>query len=45
MANVTVLNGTMNQKEIDQYINLIEKENPTRKDGNSGTFLTAILSI
>ena len=25
MANVTVLNGTMNQKEIDQYINLIEK--------------------
>ena len=31
MANVTVLNGAMDQKEIDQYINLIEKENPTRK--------------
>ena len=31
MANVTVLNGAMEQKEIDQYINLIEKENPTRK--------------
>ena len=31
MTNVTVINGTMDQKEIDQYINLIEKENPTRK--------------
>ena len=31
MTNVTVINGTMEQKEIDQYINLIEKENPTRK--------------
>ena len=31
MTNVTVINGTMEQKEIDQYINLIEKENPPRK--------------
>lgn len=31
MANVTVINGTMDQNEIDQYIDIIEKENPTRK--------------
>lgn len=31
MASVTVINGTMKQQEIDQYINLIEKQNPTRK--------------
>ena len=31
MASVTVINGTMEQQEIDQYINLIEKQNPTRK--------------
>ena len=29
MTNVTVINGTMDQKEIAQYINLIEKENKT----------------
>lgn len=45
MANVTVLNGTMDQKEIDQYINLIEKENPTRKVKLWNFPLTAILSI
>lgn len=31
MASVTVINGTMKQQEIDRYINLIEKQNPTRK--------------
>ncbi|GFI61748.1 hypothetical protein IMSAG049_00911 [Clostridiales bacterium] len=30
MANVTVINGTMNQNEINEYIQLIEKENPNR---------------
>ena len=31
MANVTVLNGTMDEKEINGYIDIIEKENPSRK--------------
>lgn len=31
MVDVKVINGEMDQKEIDQYINIIEKENPTRK--------------
>ncbi len=31
MTNVTVINGTMDQNEIEQYIDIIEKENPTRK--------------
>ena len=31
MLNVTVLNGTMDQKEIDEYVKFIEKENPERK--------------
>ncbi len=31
MLDVKVNNGTMAQEEIDQYINIIEKENPTRK--------------
>lgn len=30
-VNVTVNNGTMDQKEINQYIELIQKENPSRK--------------
>ncbi|MEA4973928.1 MAG: anaerobic ribonucleoside-triphosphate reductase [Candidatus Metalachnospira sp.] len=30
MLNVSVLNGTMEQNEIDQYMNYIEKENPNR---------------
>ena len=34
MANITVLNGTMDQKEIDQYVNIILKDNPTRKLDN-----------
>lgn len=34
MANITVLNGTMGQKEIDQYISIILKDNPTRKLDN-----------
>ena len=29
MTNVTVLNGTMDEKEINGYIELIEKENPS----------------
>lgn len=31
MLNVSVLNGAMEQNEIDQYVNFIEKENPNRK--------------
>lgn len=31
MLDVTVLNGTMEQKEIDEYVKFIEKENPERK--------------
>ncbi len=31
MAEIKVINGTMEQEEINQYINIIEKENPTRK--------------
>ena len=31
MLDVTVVNGTMEQKEIDEYVNFIEKENPERK--------------
>ena len=31
MVDVKVINGTMDQKEIDAYIALIAKENPTRK--------------
>ena len=34
MANITVLTGTMDQKEIDQYVNIILKDNPTRKLDN-----------
>ena len=34
MANITVLNGTMDQKEIDQYVNIFLKDNPTRKLDN-----------
>ena len=34
MPNITVLNGTMDQKEIDQYVNIILKDNPTRKLDN-----------
>ena len=34
MANITVLNGTMDQKAIDQYVNIILKDNPTRKLDN-----------
>ena len=34
MANITVLNGTMDQKEIDQYVNIILKDNPSRKLDN-----------
>ena len=34
MANITVLNGTKDQKEIDQYVNIILKDNPTRKLDN-----------
>ena len=30
MANITVLNGTMDQKEIDQYVSIIMKDNPER---------------
>ena len=49
MANITVLNGTMEQKEIDQYVNLILKDNPTRKLDNlelsiDGDFLSLNLS-
>ena len=31
MLDVTVLNGTMEQKEIDEYVKFIEEENPERK--------------
>ena len=31
MLDFTVLNGTMEQKEIDEYVKFIEKENPERK--------------
>lgn len=31
MLNVSVLNGEMEQNEIDQYVDIIEKENPNRK--------------
>ena len=34
MANITVLNGTMDQEESDQYVNIILKDNPTRKLDN-----------
>ncbi len=31
MVDVSILNGAMDQKEIEQYIDIIEKDNPTRK--------------
>ena len=34
MANITVLNGTMDHKEIEKSVNIILKDNPTRKLDN-----------